>query len=200
MAKKSPKAKNAETIEDLAEEVDGEVVEPQPKRAVGARLTMVERIKMAQRITAGRLKKPPVTFTKLAEAEGVSQQTAIKLHKEWVEQVELTDDPIRIVEETLAIYSAAIEKFAEEAETGDLSSARVGATRSMVEAAKGRLELLAAIGKLPRNLGALQDHEDTRRLIMEFAKVIEDHDLPSAVVEDILKIVEGDRTLEAPKG
>ncbi len=170
---------------------DDEPGRDRSKGGQGTHLSMAERLAVAQRVTAARLQTPALSWPKIAEREKVSETTVRKIYAEYRESVEITEDPTKAVDESLALYSYSIAKFAHEAEHAGNASARVGAARSMLEAVKGRLELMAATGKLPRRLGAIQESQDAAQLIMEFAKVVERHDLPSEIVEELLALVEG---------
>jgi chorismate mutase len=173
------------TIEDMADG-DGE----EPRRTTN----MFERVRIAQEVARERAKLPAdrKTWPQLAEQFGMSERALRYMHSDYVDAQVTMEDPLMVVEETLHLYTEAIEKFAQEAQIGDNASARVGATRSMLEAAKGRLELLSAVGKMPRRLGAMNDVADVHRIVHEMAKVIERHGLGQEVIVELLQIVEGE--------
>lgn len=164
-------------------------------------LSMFDRVKLAQRVAAYRAEAPKkrLSWSQIEEKEGVPASTIRYIYAQWLDSQETMEDPLKIVEETLHLYTEAIEKFALEAQEGDNANARVGATRSMLEAAKGRLELLSAVGKLPRRLGAHQDVADVNRIVHEMAKIIERHNLGAEVIQELLSVVEGSAT-ELPAG
>jgi hypothetical protein len=103
-------------------------------------------------------------------------------HEMYSEQL---DEPFSLVDETLLLYGQAIELLADEAANGDSSSARVGATRTMLNAAYTRLELLAAFGKLPPNRGAALKEQEYREIVEKLAGVFQRHHLSNEVLQDM---------------
>jgi hypothetical protein len=109
-------------------------------------------------------------------------------HEMYSEQL---DEPFSLVDETLLLYGQAIELLADEAANGDSSSARVGATRSMLNAAYTRLELLAAFGKLPRTRADALLERDHREVAEKLAAVLLRHNLSTEVLEEMQKELRG---------
>lgn len=154
------------------------------------RMSPVERVKLMRRIAAGRTAKKQKTWDQLAKETGVPARTLRYNYANYEAEQDNLEDPLGIVDESLHIYTEAITLLGEEAVNGDNSNARVGAIRSMLEATKGRLELLAAVERLPRRLGEFAEQRRMDEVLAEWVKVLEAHDVSPELVQALLGVVE----------
>lgn len=185
--------KDTTTIEEEASR--GAKGEERAVRRTGYRLTPYERIKIAQRYLVEQAKPKGVkkkTRAEFAKEFGISLNTLDRLVADFRQDNEDMTDALGIVGESLHLYTEAIQNLAYEAEHGETGAVRVGATRSMLEAVKGRLELLVAVNMIPRRLGAAHEQQDLVRMVHEIARVLESNDIPEEVVLQILRVVEED--------
>lgn len=99
-----------------------------------------------------------LTWPEIAERAEVSERRCRMIYSEYCDRdlALREEEPIKIVDELVRGYQAAIsdlEKDAEQAPKG--SPARIGARNSKIRAMRELAELLQAIGKLPTDLGDL---------------------------------------------
>jgi hypothetical protein len=100
-----------------------------------------------------------LTWPEIAERANLSERRCRMIYQEYIENIDLAlreEEPVKIVDELVRSYQAAIsdlEKDAEDAPKG--SPARIGARNSKIRAMRELAELLQAVGKLPTDLGDL---------------------------------------------
>jgi hypothetical protein len=112
------------------------------------------------------------------------------MHKRHLDQQACYDDPLGLIAEALSLYDQMMLSLGEEIAYADHSSAHVGALRTLMDLVGRRLNLLIEVGVMPRNLGDYADFPSLREMIVQMAEVIEKHDLPVEVVNDMLAVVE----------
>lgn len=151
------------------------------------RMNAYERVRLMKRLADRRAVGE--TWASISKAEGKPIRTLQECLAEYDEIEATHDDPLGVVSETLLIYAKAIGIFAEEAANCEHPAVRVGAGRSMVDAAKGRLELLSAIGKMPRMLAAYRESADLERMFTEMGHVLEKHDADPQLIRDLLDVL-----------
>ena len=153
------------------------------------KLSPIERINLGRRIAVERAKRPPTPWNALARKEGMPSSTIRYLHANFQACSDELEDPMGLIDETLRLYHEIVELLSDEAVNGDSSSARVGAIRSLQDTLFARLSLLAAVGKLPRNLGSAQDHERMVETVEEMAQVLKRNNIPQVVIQELLEVV-----------
>ena len=163
-----------------------------PINRKGPKMTMVERVKLAERIALARTQVPPVPWAEIAKREGVPERTCNHVYASYRdEQIKLGDGSGQaILSETLMLYTHSIEKLAYEAEVGENSASRVGAIRTLLDALKGRIEILAVMGRMPKSFRAMDELAALTRLVRRMAEVVERHGLPPEVVEEFLGLAD----------
>ena len=174
-----------QNVEEAADEVE----KPDTRR-----MTVVERINLTRRIASARLKQKPDTWQVISKREGgIPPRTLRYIYAQYEAEQQMIADPIAIVDETLALYTEAIKDLAQaaaDAQGDGNMNAKVGALRTMLDAAKGRLELLAAVGRLPRRLRVYDEQARVERMIVEMAAVVEQYDVAPELVLDLLGVIE----------
>lgn len=157
------------------------------------KMTMIQRLRLAERITVARAKDPPVEWAEIARSEKIPERTCYHVYASYRdEQVKLGDGSgVSILNETLMLYTYSIEKLAYEAEHGENSASRVGAIRTLLDANKGRIEILSVMGRMPRSFRAMDELAALTKLVRQIAEVVERHELPAAVVEEFIGLAEG---------
>lgn len=162
------------------------------KPAPSERLSALDRVKLQRRIAAYRAGPKPKTWKQIATLEKRPERTLQYIYAQYEAERDILDDPLGIVEESLMLYGEGIATLSELASTPtDHVSARVGATRAMLEAVKGRLELLAATGRLPRRLDVYQQQRDAERILLNIAKVLERHDAEPGLLMELVAVLDG---------
>jgi hypothetical protein len=99
-------------------------------------------------------------------------------------------DASEIVRDTLDAYDAAIEDLALLADSSTHDGARLGAIRARLDAVTSRWELMQAIGVLPANLEQLWPEWDAQRVARRIIDVLDDHQIPLEVQQEIAQAVE----------
>lgn len=172
-------------------------------------LSMVERLRLAERLVAARMKPKPDSWPTIAKREGLPARTCQYVFSQYQSDMrKLSDNTGQpILAESLMLYTSSIEKLANEAEHGDTSAARVGAIRTMLDALKGRIELLAVLGRMPRSFRALDELVALQQFVRRLAEIVEEHSMPPEVVQEfvdlareIQPIIEGTAVPALPPG
>lgn len=150
-----------------------------------------------------------IRYSTLARQYDLSKRSIIRIVTEQREKhhTELvTDaDPMTFIQETLGQYEAGIEELALLASNTNHPTVKVAAIRTRIEAVKGRLELLQAVGVVPQNLGTIRVETDAREIARLIVNVLEAFDdgeggwrsNPDTVMDAILAVVDGE-TPELP--
>jgi hypothetical protein len=99
-------------------------------------------------------------------------------------------DPIEIIEEALLQHDAAIEDLALLAQTTSHDGTKLGAIKGRLEALRAKLELMAAVGVLPRDLRRLQIEVDIRHVAQAILDVFAAYDVPHEVQRAVVEAVE----------
>jgi hypothetical protein len=158
---------------------------------------MVARVKLAERLLAARHKPQPDPWAEIAVREGIPVRTLKYVLNRYEREDAQLGDPLAVIRQTLALFDEALEKLSDVALHADNSSAQVGAIKLLLETARGRLDLLVALGVIPREVHRLVDQEDAAQLVQRMAAIVEDHHLPELVIDELLDAV--DRHVERPE-
>ena len=148
----------------------------------------VERVALQRRIAAARATDVP--WAVIARQEGHPIRTLQHMHERWLEQRAAYDDPHGVIEHALNLYDELLIRLGDEIAYADHSSARVGALRTLMDLIARRLNLLILVGKLPHNYADFAEVPGAREMIRRMGEVIERHDLPVEVLDDMLAIIE----------
>lgn len=166
----------------------------QPEKPDGdrKRMTMVERVRLAERMTEARNKKKPDTWEAISKREGVPLRTCKYIYAQYHDEISKLGDATggRVLNETLILYGASIETLAWLSEFGETGAVRVGAVRSLLDAAKGRIELLAVMGRMPRSFRAVDELALLSLLVRRMAEVIERRGLEPEIVAEFLGLLD----------
>ena len=151
-----------------------------------------------------------IRFGTLARQYGLSKRRVIEIVSQQRQQhhVELvsTADPMTFIQETLGQFEAGIEELAMLAANATQPSVKVAAIKTRMEAVRGRLELLQAVGVVPQNLGTIRVETDAREIARLIVNVLEAYDDgegnwrggPEDVMDAILSVVDGDNQIQLP--
>jgi hypothetical protein len=151
-----------------------------------------------------------IRFGTLARQYGLSKRRIIEIVSQQRQQhhVDLVSkaDPMTFIQETLGQYEAGIEELAMLAANSAQPSVKVAAIKTRMEAVRGRLELLQAVGVVPQNLGTIRVETDAREIARLIVNVLEAYDDgegnwrggPEDVMDAILSVVDGDDQIQLP--
>jgi hypothetical protein len=96
------------------------------------------------------------------------------------------EDPEDEARDAVRLLEAAIEELALLAETTNNDAVRLGAIRTKLDAICRRIELMQALGLLPRDLGLFEDRRDGRLMASALLGVLERHDIAPEVEDEML--------------
>jgi hypothetical protein len=99
-------------------------------------------------------------------------------------------DPIETIEDALDHYDSVIEDMAILAESTSHDGTKLGALKGRLEAVRGKLDLMEAVGILPRDLGRLRFEIDVRRFAASVLDVFAQHDVPHGVQKAVIEAIE----------
>lgn len=154
-----------------------------PDRARG--VTTRQRTDRNAEIFAARARG--IGWARIAAEYGISERQAQRIYTEQRENraTLASIDPVEVVEELLVAYDAAVEDLAVLAQETGHDGTRLGAIRARIDATRAKHELLAAVGVLPHDLGRLSLEIDGRVLGDTLVRVLERHDLPQELWDDL---------------
>jgi hypothetical protein len=100
-------------------------------------------------------------------------------------------DPTEFIETALMHQEALIEQLAEIADSTDNPMVAINAIRAQGRANDRQVELLQNAGLLPAPLTNLAQHIDAQRLARRAIEVLNRHQVPAAVKQDLLDALRG---------
>lgn len=141
-------------------------------------------------------------WPRVCEDSGLSIGQAKKVWKRFVDEGKLTvqeTDPIAVVFEQLARLDIMIEELADISAESDHAGARVGAIKVRSQIMSQQVELLQAVGLVPKNLGKLQIELENRYVVQQLMVFIDKY-VPDEQIQDaeteLLKLF---RRVQAPQ-
>lgn len=187
-----PRARNAKPEVVTPKRATKRKVTPRKPTERTRRMSMVERMRLAERITVARTKPRPDPWAEIAKREKQPERTCQAIYAEYQEDMARLGDNTGqpILAESLMLYTLSIERLAHEAEHADNASARIGAIRTMLDALKGRIELLAVLGRMPRSFRALDELAALQRFVRRLSEIVEAHQLPADVVHEFVALAD----------
>lgn len=166
---------------------------------------VVLRIRLAREIAADRIrtsatgkKLKPLAWKTIAAKHDLSIRQCERIFKDlegWEAEIA---DPLAIIQRSIDLRTAAQDKLSQIADDGDSSSARVGAIRQLIETDRDRLELLQAVGRLPKNMARYRAETDFVTIVREMLNVLEREKVPREILAELREIAE--RHLNTPIG
>lgn len=161
-----------------------------------ARLTAVEKVKRDAQLVTDR--SMGMTFPLVAAKHGLKERQAKDIYYAWRDSTiedQLDEDAVALAFDYKTRYEAVESRLAEVAMSADNDSARVGALRALIVTTNQRLALDQALGKLPRNLGALRIELDVRHVSAVLVKILERYEIPEEGLREIARALQGDPAL-----
>lgn len=162
-----------------------------PPEGEQVKLGIVQKVRIAQAAAVARAHPDPPTWDELSETYNVPVRTMKKLVSDFQDDEKHLGDPLAIIRETLAIYQQSMSNLSEKLAGTEGLVSTVAGTRLLLEAARGRIELMVASGLMPRRLSGERDRDDAVTLIRKMADVLERHDLGDEVLAELLEVVDG---------
>lgn len=165
------------------------------------RLPVTQQVRVGLQIAEMRLRPKAVTWPQISRETGVPIATAKLLYGYAVAWGEAHSDPSgrQVVDETLSLYDALMQRVAEVAEDTHLAAVELGSYRTIADLALRKLDLMAATGRLPRSWRAVDEVGVLQAIIRELIEeVVNNQDVPRSVIEKMhevyqrmLPVVEG---------
>jgi hypothetical protein len=168
-----------------------------PSWTKGLFVTSYERTQRNMRIVEDRARG--LSWTRIAHRRGVSDRQARRIVADFrASQPALHEwDPVEVVEETLGAYATAIEDLSLLAESTDHDSTKLGAIKSRLDVYHSRIDLLRAVGVMPRDLGYVGVALELRQIATRVVDVFESAGMPEQVKAQLLEAIDP-RTALAP--
>lgn len=181
--------------EELVAEPDDAPLTPNPQK----KLTTLDRLRRDSELVM--LMMRGVDSMVAGPMYGLSPRQARRIYKTYAPQLEDLKqvDVKQHVEDMLVNYDAAINDLALIARDASNDNARVGATRTRLEAVRGKIELLQSLGLMPKDLGTITLRDDYIRMIRTILAVLDAFDVGDEVQMAIVDAVEG-RKPQLPPG
>jgi len=95
-----------------------------------------------------------------------------------------------VIDETLQLYEELVDWLTGAMEDADLWTAKMSASRQLVDLVKDRIELLVVSGKMQRNIVAATDRQKVQVIIRRMAEVLDRNDIDPAVVRELLSVLD----------
>lgn len=131
----------------------------------------------------------PVPWASIAAEHGLSVRQAQNIYNDFVSYRERTSDPLEIVEREIMLRESLLDHLGALTLTARQPAAQVGAAKAMLEVAHERMQLLQAVGRLPRNLLRYQAETQFSAIVREMMEIMERSDIPPGVVEELNETV-----------
>lgn len=128
----------------------------------------------------------------IAKREGIPARTCQHVYTRFEAGYEVVSDSsgMKVLDETLALYNAAIENLSEGAVNGESWAVRVGATGRLMDALRQRVQLLVVMGRMPRSIQAQSDRLRVEQMLRRMAEVVERHEADPDLVRALLAIID----------
>ncbi len=158
--------------------------------------SLVDRVRRARGIAAERAKTDkrgklaPTPWSAIGEKFGPSERQARRIYEDFCRWERDQHDPLATVDEAIMLHEAARDHLGELAVSGDNSSAQVGAAKAMLDADRERLELMQAVGRLPRNLHRFRAEADVITIAREMVEVMRKRGVLAEVLQEIRDVAE----------
>jgi hypothetical protein len=154
------------------------------QRTQRARTIAVERARVGK---GGRA--APVPWRTIASRHGITARQAERIYVEFCAWELSQADPLRTVDESILLREALLDQLGEIAVAGDSSSAQVGASKAMLDVDRDRLQLMQAVGRVPRNLRRHQADVEFVTIVDEILDLLERRGVEREALKDIQAIV-----------
>lgn len=165
------------------------------QRAQRARTIAAERARIDVR---GR--RSPVPWKTIAARHGITTRQAQRIYTDFCAWEESQHDPLRTVDDAILLREALLDRLGDLAVSGDSSSAQVGACRAMLDVDRERLELMQAVGRLPRNMARYRAEVEFVQIVDEILKTLEGRGVGRDALEEIQTVVHRHIDLHANEG
>jgi hypothetical protein len=122
----------------------------------------------------------------VCEDSGLSLGQVKRVWKKFVDEGKLevqTEDPIAVVFEQITRYDVMIEELADLSKNSDNDSARVGAIRARAQVMREQIELLQAVGLVPKQLGSLKIELENRYVVQQLMVFVDKY-VPGEKIEE----------------
>jgi hypothetical protein len=136
-----------------------------------------------------RGRRLPVPWKTISGRHGITTRQAQRIYADFCAWEESQHDPLRTVDDAILLREALLDRLGELAVSGDSSSAQVGACRAILDVDHERLELMQAVGRLPRNMARYRADVEFTLIVDEILEALKQHGIDRAGTEDIQAIV-----------
>lgn len=153
----------------------------------------MDRVRWARKIAAMRTEDPPREWKDIAKETGLGIRACQKLHRQLMEagDPDAPADPMAPIQRHLDVLEVTMhEASVTYAAAPEGSSVRVGALRLLKESSGEWIDMLRAVGFLPRQLGAVSAERELQALFREVAELAREHEVSDEFVDAVLRLSE----------
>lgn len=175
---------------------------PAPKKeAPKKRLTVAQQAKRNADMIVD--KATAMTWPMVAAKYGMSERQAQNIYYAWRDEAmdASSDDAIGLAFDYNLRYEAIEQVLASILlDAKENAAVRVGAARTLLAATNERRGLDQALGKLPRNMGALRVELDMRHTSQVIVEVLRRYDVPNELMADLSAALRGKKPKALTEG
>lgn len=152
-----------------------------------------QRTQRARKIAAERAKLDGrgrrVPWRTIASRHNITTRQAQRIYSDFCAWEESQHDPLSTVDEAILLREMLLDRLGELAVSADNSSAQVGACRAMLDIDRERLQLMQAVGRLPRNMARYRADVEFVQIVGEILEALEQRGVGRDAVEEIQAVV-----------
>lgn len=132
----------------------------------------------------------PMTWGRIAKKHGITPRQAQRIYAQFLDfEAAKHGDPLAIVDDALLLREALLERLGEIVASDAQETAIVGAARAMREIDVERLELMQAVGRLPRSMTRWQSESDFAEIVRGVLSILEANSIGEPVLRQIQDLV-----------
>lgn len=162
----------------------------------GKSANLWQRTQRARRIAAERARldargrRSPVPWKTIASRHDITARQAQRIYSDFCAWEESQHDPLSTVDEAILLRETLLDHLGELAVSADNSSAKVGACRAMLDMDRERLQLMQAVGRLPRNMARYRADVEFSMIVSEVSEVLERAGVGRETIEEIRQVAQ----------
>lgn len=146
------------------------------------------------------MRQDRMTWHDIAKAVGMTVRACHRIHAAALAAPAISpEDPMELIGGHLDVLRVVMEEAAEASVAAPPgSTAQIGALRLLTEASSQAIGVRQAVGLMPRSLAQVRRDHDLALLFASVIEVLEQHDVPEAVLDDLHRMAEGIARPELP--
>jgi hypothetical protein len=132
-----------------------------------------------------------LTWPTIAARHDLSERQCRSVYSEFRGRADReAEDPEDEARDAVRLLEAVVEELALLSETTNNDAVQLGAIRTKLDAMCRRIELMQALGLLPRDLGLFEDRRDGRLMASALLSVLERHHVSPEAEDEMLEALQ----------